>query len=84
MSQRAGLVIVGVETHADTHTAAVIDQAGRLLGCQQFPAEGTGYASLLAWVRTYGELAQAGVGHVLLHISEPPRQEANSYAVFCS
>lgn len=61
MSQLAGLVIGGVDTHADTHTAAIIDGAGRLLGCQQFPAEAAGYASLLGWMRTHGTLAQAGV-----------------------
>lgn len=61
MSQRAGLVIGGVDTHADSHTATVIDGAGRLLDCQQFPAGPAGYASLLAWMRGHGELARAGV-----------------------
>jgi hypothetical protein len=31
-------VVGGVDTHKDTHTAAAIDERGRLLGCAQFPA----------------------------------------------
>jgi hypothetical protein len=31
-------VFGGVDTHADTHTAAVIDSAGRLLAHRQFEA----------------------------------------------
>lgn len=27
----------GVDTHQDTHTAAVIDMVGRVLGSEQFP-----------------------------------------------
>ena len=41
-------VVGGVDTHLDTHTAAVIDFIGRVLGTQQFPATATGYAQLLA------------------------------------
>ena len=33
----------GVDTHKDTHTAAVIDQAGRVLGTEQFAATAAGY-----------------------------------------
>ena len=39
-------VTVGVDTHLDTHVAAVIDQAGRLLGSQGFPAS---TAALSPW-----------------------------------
>lgn len=54
-------VAAGVDTHGDTHTAAVIDTAGRLLGCAQFPASPGGYAALLAWVCTFGMLLLAGI-----------------------
>ncbi|WP_431805357.1 IS110 family transposase [Microbacterium sp. bgisy203] len=54
-------VAVGVDTHGDTHTAAVIDTAGRLLGCAQFPANPKGYASLLTWAMTFGMLLVAAV-----------------------
>jgi transposase len=51
----------GVDTHSDTHTAAVIDSVGRVLGSQQFPADPGGYAMLLAWMRTFGRLTRVGV-----------------------
>ena len=44
-------VIGGVDTHKHTHYAAVIYEAGRLIGHQQFPATDSGYAALLAWMR---------------------------------
>ena len=51
----------GVDTHQDTHTAAVIDQVGRVLGSEQFPAHAAGYAALLAWMRSFGRLVRVGV-----------------------
>jgi transposase len=32
----------GVDTHRDTHTAAALDGAGRVLGSAQFPATAVG------------------------------------------
>jgi transposase len=51
----------GVDTHLDTHTAAVIDPIGRVLGTQQFPATASGYSTLLAWMRGFGPLRRIGV-----------------------
>jgi transposase len=51
----------GVDTHQDTHTAAVIDMVGRVLGTEQFPADQAGYAALLAWMRSFGQVGQVGV-----------------------
>jgi transposase len=51
----------GVDTHLDTHTAAVIDQIGRVLGTEQFPATVAGYTALLAWMRGFGSLGRVGV-----------------------
>ncbi len=51
----------GVDTHADVHVAAAVDQAGRVLGTASFPACGPGYAELLGWLRGHGVLARAGV-----------------------
>lgn len=43
--------VIGVDTHAKTHTYAVIQTAsGQLLGCQQFPTTPTGIARAIAWV----------------------------------
>jgi transposase len=51
----------GVDTHADTHTAAVVDTAGRTLGHQQFQATAAGYRQLLAWLRGFGALLIVGI-----------------------
>jgi hypothetical protein len=51
----------GVDTHRDTHTAAVVDAVGRLLGHRMFPATAAGYKQLLVWLRTFGTLLVVGV-----------------------
>jgi transposase len=55
------LVTGGVDTHKDTHTVAALDAAGRLLGNETFPATATGYAALLAWLRSFGRVERVGV-----------------------
>ena len=54
-------VFGGVDTHADTHTAAVIDTSGRLLGNQQFPATPVGYAQLADWLAAHGQVQRVGL-----------------------
>ncbi|WP_425489538.1 IS110 family transposase [Nonomuraea typhae] len=54
-------VVGGVDTHQDTHTAAVIDAVGRVLGTEQFPATPAGYAALLAWMHPFGRLLRIGI-----------------------
>ena len=54
-------VIGGVDTHQDTHAAAVIDMTGRRLGDRQFPATAAGYRQLVAWLRTFGALQVVGI-----------------------
>lgn len=51
----------GVDTHQDTHTAAAVDSAGRLLGHATFPATGAGYRALLGWLRGLGTLVVVGI-----------------------
>jgi transposase len=51
----------GVDTHKDTHHAAVADQTGRVLADKQFPATAPGYRALLAWMRRFGRLIKVGV-----------------------
>jgi transposase len=51
----------GVDTHRDTHTAAVVDAAGRMLGHRMFPATVAGYRQLLAWLRGFGAVLVVGV-----------------------
>jgi len=45
-------LIIGVDTHLDTHTAALCDARGRALSRLQVPATAAGYAQLLAWARS--------------------------------
>ena len=54
-------VIVGVDTHADTHTAVAIDQTGRRLDTIQVPADHAGYESLLQWAQVLGTLQCFGI-----------------------
>jgi transposase len=61
MAKIAGPVTGGVDTHADVHVAAVVDQVGRVLGTESFPAGEAGYDRLLGWLRGHGQLARVGV-----------------------
>lgn len=61
MSRSKTTIIGGVDTHAATHHAAVIDSHGRLLADAEFPAASAGYAAMLTWMRGKGNLIQVGV-----------------------
>jgi transposase len=54
-------VIGGIDTHKHTHYAAAVDDQGRLLGHQEFPANDRGYRDLLTWMRGHGEVFAIGV-----------------------
>lgn len=54
-------VILGVDTHLDTHVGAVIDHAGKLLGTHATPANKAGYWALLRWARSFGKVYRAGI-----------------------
>ncbi|GAA3635465.1 IS110 family RNA-guided transposase [Microlunatus ginsengisoli] len=55
------VVIGGVDTHGQTHHAAVIDGVGRQLGDREFPANPAGYRALAAWLSGHGTLQTIGV-----------------------
>jgi transposase len=55
------VVIGGVDTHGQTHHAAVIDEVGRQLGDREFPASPAGYRALADWCGEYGTLTTIGV-----------------------
>ncbi|RAS58954.1 transposase [Lentzea atacamensis] len=61
MTIPATCVIGGVDTHKHTHYAAVIDEHGRLLGHQEFPAADHGYRQLLEWMHGHGPIDAIGV-----------------------
>ncbi|WP_210768987.1 hypothetical protein [Ruania alkalisoli] len=47
-------VVIGVDTHVDTHTAAIIDAGtGGVLGQVQVAATPAGYAELVEFVDTH-------------------------------
>src|SRR5690625_3635005 len=54
-------VIAGVDTHKDTHFAAVITATGQQVGAAEFPATGTGYRALAEFITCHGPLLRAGV-----------------------
>ena len=65
---RAGLhaavvpqVSVGVDTHAEVHVAAVIDQVGRELGHASFPTTPAGYRRRWRWTAKHGRVVAVGV-----------------------
>src|SRR5215213_454373 len=51
----------GVDTHGQSHHAAVIDHLGRHLGDRHFPASPAGYGALAEWLQGHGELDRVGV-----------------------
>jgi transposase len=54
-------VFVGVDTHADTHTAAVINRLGTVVATGQFPATVSGYQRLSDWIAGHGTVLRVGV-----------------------
>lgn len=54
-------VIAGVNTHKNTHYAAVINVTGKHLAATEFPATQTGYQALQWFITCHGMLARAGV-----------------------
>lgn len=54
-------IVAGVDTHGDTHHAAVVLLNGTRLADAEFPTTTAGYALLLAWLRSFGRLVAAGV-----------------------
>jgi transposase len=54
-------VIVGVDTHAETHHAAVIDMHGRRLADHAFPTTTVGYQQLMDWSLRFGTIDTVGI-----------------------
>jgi transposase len=54
-------VTLGVDTHAELHVAAALDERGRLLGTCTIPTTTSGYTELLRWTGQYGDLVQVGI-----------------------
>jgi transposase len=61
MAEPSLQVILGVDTHAEVHVAALLDHLGRLQGTLTIPATQAGSQQLLAWAGRHGQLTHAGV-----------------------
>ena len=61
MTGRTRVVVGGVDTHADTHEAAVLDGRGRLLAVHKFVTTDQGIREMLTWMRGFGRVQQVGV-----------------------
>jgi len=51
----------GVDTHADVHVAAAVDENGGLLGVESFPTTPAGFKALHAWLAGFGPVERVGV-----------------------
>jgi transposase len=60
-TQHPERVTLGVDTHAEQHVAAALDERGRLLGTCTIPTTSSGFAELVRWASEYGELGQVGI-----------------------
>ena len=54
-------VTAGVDTHADVHVAAVVDQVGGVLGIETFATTEGGCEQLIGWLHSHGQVALVGV-----------------------
>ncbi len=61
MTDNARRVTGGVDTHKDSHVAAALDEVGRVLGTEVFPATPSGYRRLLQWMGAFGDVVAVGV-----------------------
>lgn len=61
MTTIGGPVTGGVDTHGQTHHAAVIDQVGRHVADREFPTTPAGYRALARWLGAHGQLERVGV-----------------------
>jgi len=59
--EKTRVVVAGVDTHADVHVAAVIDELGGVLGIEAFDTSETGYRATLHWLRSFGVVRLVGV-----------------------
>lgn len=61
ITPRRGQVVIGVDTHRDTHVAVALDHHGTRLGELAFPSTAAGTAAVRAWARTLGSVSSWGV-----------------------
>lgn len=58
---RSSDIIVGIDTHKDTHAAVALTALGVRLGATAIPANRAGYRRVEAWARSFGTVTAFGV-----------------------
>ena len=61
MANETTNVIAGIDTHADTHHVAVINEYGKPLADREFLAVGSGYRKIVDFITSYGTVTAVGV-----------------------
>ena len=61
MADHDDLVTLGIDTHADIHVAAALDQVGRVQGTIVIPTTTEGANQLLEWASMFGTIDRVGV-----------------------
>lgn len=61
MTNLSTMTVAGIDTHKDTHYAAVITVTGQHLAAAQFPATGAGYTALREFITCHGPLLRVGI-----------------------
>jgi transposase len=59
--ERSAEVVIGVDTHKDTHTAVALDVLGARLGGITIPVSREGYRRIEAWARSLGVVRAFGI-----------------------
>jgi len=59
--EQAAEVIIGVDTHKDTHTAVALDTLGTRLGTTTILVSREGYRQIEAWARSFGSVRAFGI-----------------------
>ena len=54
-------VVIGIDTHADTHHVAVINEHGKPIADQEFLAVGSGYRKIVEFITSHGTVIAVGV-----------------------
>jgi transposase len=54
-------IYCGIDTHADTHHAAIVTDTGVLIEHRQFLATADGYDKLTTWLREHGDTISVGI-----------------------
>jgi len=54
-------VIVGIDTHADTHHVALITEYGKHIADKKFLAVGSGYREIAQYITSHGAVTAVGI-----------------------